>query len=1198
MTATLWSWLIVKEVSQQQIKSNIFEYRVERIKSAIIQRMLAYQQVLQGGAGLFNTTISVNRQQWHRYVNSLSINQHYPGIQGIGFSKWILPQDKTAHIAEIQAEGGFFQNYTIRPQGERDQYTAIVYLEPLDKRNQQAIGYDMFSEKIRQVAMARARDTGKPALSGKVTLIQEIDTDVQTGFLLYFPVYRHGETPMTVAERRASLMGYVYSPFRIKDLMQGIFGNLHYGIDFHIYDGDYSINWDSNDLMYDDVIDYQDNGEHFNYIPQFTQINQLTIAGHLWTIHYASLPDFEAATKTYTADIVLFGGLIMTLLLLGMTRSFETARLLTIEQQTNMRLQTEIDERQQIEQALRDSQRQLHIITDNIPAFIAHVDADEIYQFANKRYEQWFGSSNIIGRSVRQVIGDIAYYNSVKNHIKTVLSGQETTFEILLPHQDGQEHWVQGKYFPDINSDGTVIGFFALIIDITERKQMELALRQSEERFELAMQGSNDGLWDWNVETNEVYFSPRWKEMLGYADSEIPHHLDEWVKRVHPDDISSIFMDISHYFSQKTSVYENIHRIRHKAGHYIWILDRGATLRNSEGKPVRMVGTHTDLTALKQTEEALRQSEEKYRQIVETAQEGIWIIDATAKTTYVNATMAQMLGYSDTEMLGKHLFYFMDESAQLDANCYFERRQQGINEIHDFRFQRKDGSDLWAMVSTTVVSDKTGQFLGSLAMIADITHRKQIEFDLQRAKEAAEVANHAKSTFLASMSHELRTPLNGILGYTQILGLDERLTDDQKQSIRIIGRNGEYLLTLINDILDLAKVEAGKVELSPTVIRLDEFMRDIIQLFEARAQQKHILLSYQSLSELPITIYADETRLRQILINLLSNAIKFTEQGYIVLTAYYDESEYLHFQVEDTGCGILKEDLEKVFLPFQQVGDKKYQMQGTGLGLPITKKLVEMMDGKLYVTSLLGRGSTFRVSVKLPQVSHFLQQNQSVPSPKITGYQGERRSVLIIDDSSINRSILIKFLNHIGFSTIEATNGQEALNLVREIQSIDLILIDLIMPKLDGFEVIQQLRQISHCQKTVIIAVSASAFESDRQRSLELGCNDFIAKPVKFDFLLEQLRTHLNLTWVHEPTSHIFAKKELAFEVPVVKLTIHQATGLLELSKKGDIQGIVEYAEELEKMDENLTLFAHHISQLAKGFRLREIRKIAQQHIH
>jgi PAS domain S-box-containing protein len=944
LMATVSAWFLVNQASQQQTKSTIFDYRVERIKNAIINRMLIYQQMLQGAVGLFAASDTVERHEWHNYVENLYLDENYPGIRGVGFSKRILPHEKEAHIAATRAEGGFFANYTLKPAGEREEYTSIIYLEPLDRRNQQAIGYDMFAEATRRTAMARARDTGEPALSGKVTLVQEIDKEVQAGFLIYVPVYRNGLPHQTVAEKRAALLGYVYSPFRMNDLMHGIFGERPSEIDIHIYDGD-NINYDNlmYDEMYDEVKDYHTENHQLTYSPQFTSLDTVVIAGHTWTLHFATLPTFEFTTKTYTAHIVLIGGLIMSFLLFGVTRSLETARSLASERQANALLQAEIHERQKV----------------------------------------------------------------------------------------------------------------------------EMALRQSEERFDLAMRGSNDGLWDWNLNTNEVYFSPRWKEMLGYAEHEISNHVDEWRKRVHHDDLQSTMSKVTAYLEQRIPLYENIHRVQHKDRHYLWILDRGFAIWNSESKPIRMVGTHTDLTVLKQT-----------------------------------------------------------------------------------------------------------------------------ELELQLAKEAAETANRAKSTFLANMSHELRTPLNGILGYAQILRWDNKLTNEQRETIQVIEKSGEYLLTLINDILDLAKVEAGKVELSPTVVPLEGFLRGIVQLFRVRAEQKGILFSYQTISELPGAIKVDEKRLQQILINLIGNAFKFTERGEVTLKVAYQD-EILRFEIEDQGIGIATTDLKKIFEPFQQVGDKKYWKQGTGLGLPITKKLTEMMGGELQVASVLGKGSTFTVLLKSVPVSESLQtKNGESTLLKIIGYQGDKRTVLVIDDHAVNLAILVTMLTNVGFIVLAAANGQEGLNQAQKAHFIDLILIDLLMPEVDGFTVIQQLRQIPQCRETVLIAVSASAFAEDHQKSVELGCHDFIAKPIKFDLFFERLQIHLNLTWIYESVTFTNLKETSSLTLPV-DLTPGQVTELVKLTESGDIQGILDYAEELEQV-EKLTAFARYLHKLARHFNLEEIRKLIE----
>jgi hypothetical protein len=306
----------------------------------------------------------------------------------------------------------------------------------------------------------------------------------------------------------------------------------------------------------------------------------------------------------------------------------------------------------------------------------------------------------------------------------------------------------------------------------------------------------------------------------------------------------------------------------------------------------------------------------------------------------------------------------------------------------------------------------------------------------------------------------------------------------------------------------------------------------------------------------------------------------------------------LCFQIADQGAGIAAADLDKIFLPFQQVGDKKYWGQGTGLGLPITKKLVEMMGGKLQVTSTVGQGSTFSVFLQLSEVPNLLHSTGDTKLPKIIGYQGRPRTVLVIDDSSINRLILVKLLTSLGFTTLEAVDGQDGLKQAQEIPSIDLILVDLVMPNLDGFAVIQQVRQIPQCRDTVLIAVSASAFETDRQKSLDLGCQDFIAKPFKFEEFLERLRVHLNLTWLYDQTATVSPLSEetstVPIEVPPAELTSAQVADLLDLARRGDVWGIRNYLEELANTD-TLATFARYLHQLVEQYDFGKICKILER---
>ncbi|KAB8334525.1 AAA family ATPase [Scytonema tolypothrichoides VB-61278] len=460
----------------------------------------------------------------------------------------------------------------------------------------------------------------------------------------------------------------------------------------------------------------------------------------------------------------------------------------------------------------------------------------------------------------------------------------------------------------------------------------------------------------------------------------------------------------------------------------------------------------------------------------------------------------------------------------------------------------------------------------------------------QRAEEAAKTANRAKSEFLANMSHELRTPLNGILGYTQIFKKDKALTAQQKNGIDIIHQCGEHLLTLINDILDLSKIEARKMELYPKEFHLPEFLESVAEICRIRAEQKRISLIYKTLSPLPRLIRADEKRLRQILINLLSNAVKFTEKGSITFTVGYQEDK-LRFQVEDTGIGIASEQLEEIFLPFQQVGEESRKTEGTGLGLAISRQLVQMMGGELKVKSTLGKGSVFWFDLNLPEV--FQQSDvKSEEKGNIIGLLGPVRKVLVVDDKWSNRSVLVNLLQPLGFEVTEATNGLDALEKVRELKP-DVILMDLVMSVMDGFEATRRLRMLPNFKEVIIIAVSASVFEWDQKQSREVGCDDFLPKPIQKTDLLEKLQVHLGLEWIYEQPENSVRAQSIApaqtQDSLVVAPPAEELAVLLDLAMRGDLRGIAQRAAKLEELDEQWVPFATHLRQLVKGFKGKQI---------
>lgn len=753
-----------------------------------------------------------------------------------------------------------------------------------------------------------------------------------------------------------------------------------------------------------------------------------------------------------------------------------------------------------------------------------------------------------------------------------------------------------------------------------ERQLANEALRASEAQYRDLVQTANCIIIRWSTTGQVLFLNDYGQRFFDYTEAEILGQqiigtivpLTETSGR----DLQQLIRDICQNPDQYV-VNENENTRRN--GDRVWLSWANKPIWNEQGQLIEILSVATDGTARKRAEEALQAANAEMRALFAAMEDLVIVRDLQGRCRKIFTPKATGLLYRPiAETLNKTVYELFPAEIAITFMSYLQRALQTRQTVKaEYCLTIRD-HPTWFSASISPIDTESVVWV-----VRDITDRKTAEVELQQAKEAAEVANRAKSEFLANMSHELRTPLNGILGYAQILKRTKTLPASIYQAIDTIYQCGEHLLTLINDVLDLSKIEAHRLELHLNEFHLLYFLKAIADIFHLRAAQKGISFIYEELTPLPTAIRGDEQRLRQVLINLLSNAIKFTDKGGVAFkvgvvnqlpqtlaaapTASSPSSFRLRFQVEDTGIGIASEDLADIFLPFQQVGDRRRMYEGTGLGLSISRKLVEMMGGELQVSSTLGQGSTFWLELEFPSAQGWRDPTRT-KAREIVGYRGRRRTIMVVDERPENRAVLVNLLAPLGFELIEAVNGLDSLEKATQFKP-DMIFMDLVMPVMDGFEATRRLRRSPDTQDIVIIAASASAFEHDQQASLNVGCDAFLSKPIRVKELFAVLERFLALEWDYE-TEASPESEELTITVddreeqfppatisftPVTYPAATVLDELLNLAKMGAVLEIQERAIQLEQAQPELAPLTSQLCQLAQAFQVNQIQELLLQ---
>jgi PAS domain S-box-containing protein len=930
---------------QSRLRSDrLFELKTEQAKVAIEGRVLNYIQILKGAKGLFMSSDSVDRQDWKKYVSTLNIEENFPGIQGIGFVSLIEPTRLPQHLAQVRAEG--FPEYALHPAGEREVFSSIVFIEPFSGRNLRAFGYDMYSDETRRLAMDLARDTNQPTLSGKVRLVQETEEDVQAGFLIYLPVYSHGFEPITQTYRRKLLSGFVYSPFRVNDLMQNLLGPEFQDLDIEIFDGK---------LPSRTTILYQ-KGKHGSYFSQPTQdqlskLITLNIGGHVWTLYFAAPVDLGSEAEQQLSRLILAGGLVISLLMFSVVWTLSKIR------KTNLVKQ---------------------IITDNATAALFTIDRNGFCTFMNPAAEKMTGYT--LEELRHKPLHDYIHYSYPDGRPFPI---QECPIGIALSQKKdlhGHENVFirkDGTFFDvscsarSLQENGVVVSTILEVRDITEEKKSQMVILESEARFRTMADSAPVMIWINDDSMNTTYVNKQWLSFTGQTLAEAQEV--GWLAAIHPDDMDYA-VTVYEEALKKKEEFKVEYRFRRQDGVYRWMVVAAIPRFNPNGDFMGYTGSVIDITERMEAEQRVKENADLLQGIFRKVPAVVGLIRASDKT-YLLANPVLSRLFNNRLLLGRSLqeahpepeeqgLFALVEQVILTAKPMFGK------EVAVTIDRQGDGQAIigfFNLVYQPVFNEKQ-QVEAVLVFGVDVTElvegRKELTLineKLNLKNEELLRINNDLDSFVYTASHDLKSPIANLEGLATVLqeSLGGKLNQEDLKVLHLLGLSVNKLKKTIADLTDITRVQKQLTERHEHLL-FEEILEDVKADIESLVASSggRVITEFK----MPEIVYARKN-LRSILYNLLSNAIKYRspDRPLLVRVRTKQVGTEIVFSVQDNGLGIKSQHLHKLFSMFTRLHN---HVEGTGIGLYMIKRIIENNGGSIHVDSEIGKGTRFTVRFK------------------------------------------------------------------------------------------------------------------------------------------------------------------------------------------------------------------------------------------